>query len=109
MNINTIKNFVIGGKRFKQYFSPALRACFGTDGISEGVLFASGDREFVQQVKDATKKFNGGDWGTFYDYEDETDRPVNGREYGEYQTKFGYVWCERCSDTRTIIYFPFER
>lgn len=91
---------------FKRHYNCALPdAAYGTDDISEGILFASQDPEFVKQTSEATKRFYNGDWGTFL-CPGEVNFP--GAEYGEYPSKFGYIYIHR-ENSRTVMYFMFER
>lgn len=97
---------------FRRHFDCALPgAIYGTDDVSEGILYASSDEEFVKQTSDAAKRFYSGDFGDFYQFDwdiGKMERPFPGREYGEYPSKYGPIQVHR-EIFRTVIYFPFER
>lgn len=56
------------------------------------------------------QKFYNGDFGTMYGYD---EKPIHGREWGEYETTFGRVMVHREQDKAgcyvVVCFLPFER
>ena len=112
MTFEEIENHVINEVGFHRHFDCALPgADYGTDDVSEGILFASSDDEFARETSEAAKRFYRGDFGDFYKWD---EWPIPGWEWGSYPSKYGEILCHREASSfwfglRTITLFPFER
>lgn len=113
MDFNEIENHVIKNGFARHYNRAIPGAEYGTDDISEGILYASKDPEFVKDTSEAARRFYAGDWGTMLKRDAPSmpgmyDVNIPGSEFGEYPSKFGEIYIHR-EDARTVMFFMFER
>jgi hypothetical protein len=107
MTLEDIRNYIVPNN-FGVCRNTALpNALYGTDHVSNGILYAAlKDKEFEQQVSDATKRFFQKDWGTWYA---PGEKPYVGYDKGSYDTKYGEIWIWNTPSTfGSLTFFPFE-
>lgn len=106
MTYDDIREHVISNGFFIHRNMSIDGAAYGTDDISEGILYASkDDPEFVRETSNAARRFYDEDWGTMLGF---GERNLKGREYGEYPSKYGNIYIHR-ERGRTVMFFMFER
>lgn len=101
-----IKTDVVKNKKFNIYKGIVPGAEFGTDYYSECIIrLIKKDPEFIKVYSELAKRFNAGDYGTFYD---SNELPIKNHEEAFYQTVWGNIQIKRRLNI-TIIFFPIER
>ena len=82
---------------------------YGTDYVSNGILYALNDIIFVSQAADACKRFLANDFGDYYNDKPEllAQDQCNSYEFGSYPSKFGKILIHR-NNSKTTMCFPCE-